>query len=264
MFGNATRFVEMMDRLERRRFDPRLVLALALEGVDRKVLKDRTRLGKKMENVATYLAAVYPEIEPLNVELVEDEEHSGWAAVVGTRKNGSRWSTRVDPELITRPSYQEMLRLAKGLKILGTEMVLLSNGSPKDPEPDTEEAEGKESKGDTKKTQTKTKSKTKSQTKAQTGEIELLRTRRISELVKFVLERGRKGASFQRYKGLGEMNPEQLWETTMNPKNRALKKVTVEDAVEADDIFNTLMGDVVEPRREFIERNALNVRNLDV
>jgi DNA gyrase subunit B len=153
-----------------------------------------------------------------------------------------------------------MLRLAKGLKILGTEMVLLSNGSPKDPEPDTEGAKGKESKGGTKKTQTKTKS----QAKAQTGETELLRTRRISELVEFVLERGRKGASFQRYKGLGEMNPEQLWETTMNPKNRALKKVTVEDAVEADDIFNTLMGDVVEPRREFIERNALNVRNLDV
>ncbi len=260
MFGNATRFVEMMDRLERRRFDPRLVLALALEGVDRKMLKDRTRLGKKMENVATYLAAVYPEIEPLNVELVEDEEHSGWAAVVGTRKNGSRWSTRVDPELITRPSYQEMLRLAKGLKILGTEMVLLSNGSPKDPEPDTEGAEGKELKSGTKRTKTKTKGK--ATTKPE--ETELLRTRRISELVKFVLERGRKGASFQRYKGLGEMNPEQLWETTMNPKNRALKKVTVEDAVEADDIFNTLMGDVVEPRREFIERNALNVRNLDV
>ena len=259
LFGNATRFVEMMNRLERRRFDPRLVLALALEGVDRKMLKDRTRLGKKMENVVTYLTAVYPEIQPMNVELVEDEEHSGWAAVVSTRKNGSRWITRVDPELITRPSYQEMLRLAKGLKILGTEMVLLSNGSSKDPEPDDE---GKESKSGTKKPQTK--SKTKDKAAAQPEETELLRTRRIGELVQYVLERGRKGASVQRYKGLGEMNPEQLWETTMNPEKRALQKVTVEDVVEADDIFNTLMGDVVEPRREFIERNALNVRNLDV
>jgi DNA gyrase subunit B len=114
-----------------------------------------------------------------------------------------------------------------------------------------------------KKTQTRT--KTKGKVKAGTKpEEELLRTRRIGELVQFVLERGRKGASFQRYKGLGEMNPEQLWETTMNPENRALKKVTVEDIVEADDIFNTLMGDIVEPRRDFIERNALNVRNLDV
>jgi DNA gyrase subunit B len=255
LFGNATRFVEMMNRLERRRFDPRLVLALALEGVDRKVLKDRTRLGKKMENVGTYLTAVYPEIQPMNIELIEDEEHSGWAAVVSTRKNGSRWITRVDPELITRPSYQEMLRLAKGLKILGTEMILVSNGSSKDPEPDAEDKEP-----ETKKKKTKAKVKTDTKPEA----TELLRTRRIGELVQFVLERGRKGASVQRYKGLGEMNPEQLWETTMNPEKRALQKVTVEDVVEADDIFNTLMGDIVEPRREFIERNALNVRNLDV
>ena len=263
MFGNATRFVEMMNRLERRRFDPRLVLGLALEGVDRKVLKDRTTLGRKMENVATYLKEVYPEVEPMEVQLVEDEEHSGWVAVVNTRKNGSRWSTTVGPDLMTRPSYQEMLRLARGLKILGNEMVLLSNGSPKDPEPD---GEGEESIAETEKIPTQTKTKPKAKTKAGTRpeETELLRTRRIGELVEFVLERGRKGASFQRYKGLGEMNPEQLWETTMNPEKRALKKITVEDAVEADDIFNTLMGDIVEPRREFIERNALNVRNLDV
>ena len=263
MFGNATRFVEMMNRLERRRFDPRLVLALALEGVDRKVLKDRTTLGRKMENVATYLKEVYPEVEPLEVKLVEDEEHSGWEAVVNTRKNGSRWSTTVGPDLMTRPSYQEMLRLARGLKILGSEMVLLSNGSPKDPEPD---AESEESIDEIEKipTQTKTKPKAKTKAGARPEETELLRTRRISELVEFVLERGRKGASFQRYKGLGEMNPGQLWETTMNPQNRALMKVTVEDAVEADDIFNTLMGDIVEPRRDFIEKNALNVRNLDV
>jgi len=253
MFGNATRFVEMMNRLERRRFDPRLVLALALEGVDRKVIKERTKLGKKMENVVTYLSAVYPEMEPMNVELVEDEEHTGWAAVVSTRKNGSRWITRVDPDLITRPSYQEMLRLAKGLKILGTEMVLLSNGVKKDGEEDSDD---KVSKGGAKKSG--------KNAGTITEETELLRTRRIGELVQFVLERGRKGANIQRYKGLGEMNPEQLWETTMNPEKRALQKVTVEDVVEADDIFNTLMGDVVEPRRDFIERNALNVRNLDI
>lgn len=86
----------------------------------------------------------------------------------------------------------------------------------------------------------------------------------IYEIINTVLEAGKKGLNVQRYKGLGEMNPEQLWETTMNPEARSLLQVTIEDVVEADEIFTILMGDQVEPRRQFIEKYASEVKNLDI
>jgi DNA gyrase subunit B len=88
--------------------------------------------------------------------------------------------------------------------------------------------------------------------------------RSLTEVLRYIMEGGKKGQYIQRYKGLGEMNPDQLWETTMNPETRILLQVRIEDAVEANDIFSTLMGDEVEPRRKFIEDHALTVKNLDV
>jgi DNA gyrase subunit B len=84
-----------------------------------------------------------------------------------------------------------------------------------------------------------------------------------TELLKAILDEGAKGQQMQRYKGLGEMNPDQLWETTLDPEARTLLQVKIEDLAEADNLFTKLMGDVVEPRRDFIQQNALSVENLD-
>ena len=97
-------------------------------------------------------------------------------------------------------------------------------------------------------------------TRRQGGEQAVATPNRLFEAV---METGRKGLFVQRFKGLGEMNPEQLWETTLNPDNRMLLQVKVEHSEEAEEAFSTLMGDIVEPRREFIQQNALKVENLD-
>ncbi len=153
-----------------------------------------------------------------------DEDHGGFKILFNLRKNGTVITNSIDREIFRTPQFTEIRSLLGQTAVIG--------------EPPYRDI-GTESE-----TQTLLES-----TKA---------------LVEHIINIGKKGLTVQRYKGLGEMNPEQLWETTMNPEKRTLLQVGVEDAVLADEVFTTLMGDQVEPRRDFIYKNALYVSNLDI
>jgi DNA gyrase subunit B len=173
---------------------------------------------KKVEDLARAARAFDAE----SVEVVADEEHSGWALAIVRRVNGVARTVSIDAEFVG--SY-EMKRVREAARAIGAFLdgpyVVKRNG-------------------------------------------ETERHQTLPTVVDAIYESAKKGLVVSRYKGLGEMNAETLWQTTMNPESRRLLQVNVEDAVAADEIFSILMGDAVEPRRDFIEKNALNVRNLDI
>lgn len=157
-------------------------------------------------------------------EVQPDSEHGGWKLSLTIEREGKITEMCIDRGLVKDPLFVELKNLYGAINAVGSPPFRLVVD------------EGKE-------------------------EMEMPS---LTELVSKVMELGKKGITIQRYKGLGEMNPEQLWETTMNPEKRTLLKVCVDDAVVADEIFTTLMGDQVEPRKEFIYKNALYASNLDL
>jgi DNA gyrase subunit B len=156
-----------------------------------------------------------------------DQEHGGYKMVFQSRKMEQLMGTCMHRDIYRAPKFTEVRALLGQVAVMGEPPYRIAEAEP-----------------------------------TETGqEIEL---GSMTQLVDHVMSVGKKGLSVQRYKGLGEMNPAQLWETTMNPEKRTLLQVRVDDAVIADEIFTTLMGDQVEPRRDFIFKNALYVSNLDV
>ncbi len=218
---NVRTYVELLEQIDKRRDRRVYEGVLKATTLSAEVLRDGD-VDAEAEALEGFLNDHYPESAPVDVEVVEDREHSSKAIRVRLRRMGSTREVLVNKDFFEGADFKELARQYEGLKIAGPGPYLISYDE------------------------------------------EAVEVSRLDDAVDRILADAEKGLDIQRYKGLGEMNPEQLWETTMNPENRTLLSVTVEDAVAADEIFTVLMGDNVEPRREFIERNALNVRNLDI
>jgi DNA gyrase subunit B len=224
-----------------RRFDPTIIEALALNGALAPDLEGTAR-ENAVQDAARWMDAQDAE-----------SKWSGRVAEEGGYHFERIWRGVTDHHMIERSflvsaEARKLHRLAmeEAQSYSAPARLVKSSAAAAEPEPETvEEAEEGVA----------------AQAKKSTGDKPITRP---SELLDAILAAGRKGLSVQRYKGLGEMNAEQLWETTLDPEVRSLLKVTIEDSQEEGEIFEKLMGDVVEPRRDFIQENALNVANLDV
>jgi len=216
------RYSKILNHIQKKA-DSRVIDALvSATDIEVETLKNAKALDKEADRLSSFLVRKHPELKDLQLEILEDQEHSAKRLVYKTSGNGIFRETLIDLEFLNSPELVELKKLYKNFKELGEgpfQLIL------KDKD---------------------------------------LAMNHLQEVKDFVLAEGKEGQYIQRYKGLGEMNPSQLWDTTLNPESRTLLQVRVDDAVEADAIFTVLMGDQVEPRREFIEQNALNVKNLDI
>ena len=194
------------------------------------------------------------------ISVVPDEEHSLFTLSVEDRANGYHRHHSIGLEFVTAAEYRTLLAAYREIKTLQPPMIVATL----DAAAETDAVEG-EPQGDAVSAGVAAAAApTAPAAKARGKEPKEIEIKSLDELVEYFLNAGKRGVAINRYKGLGEMNPEQLWATTMNPEARTLLQVRAEDHTEADQMFTTLMGDQVEPRRKFIEENALDVKNLDI
>jgi DNA gyrase subunit B len=238
-------FRKLMQVVERRGPKRRVILAL-LEGDAR----DKTFWGDRgaVSALAAYLRA--PDV---TTTVVDDTEHQALAVVMEDRSAGYGRRHRLDLDFVTTAEFRTLLGSYQEIRDLMTGPVTIRTASSvPDAEEETEAAAG-EAPADTAARQA-----------ARSARESDRKVESLDDLVEYFVAAGRRSLTINRYKGLGEMNPETLWETTMDPAKRTLLQVKAEDHTEADLMFTTLMGDQVEPRRKFIEDNALDVKNLDI
>ncbi len=212
-----------------RRADARLVAAvLRASGIGKIELRERKKVEQAVPLIRARLEKRYPDIFPLTIDVGWETEHGAATITIAPRPGSNARPVTIDWNLVESAEYEELYAIEQDVRSIGPAPYFARAVKG-------EETDGKET------------------------ELE-----DADALWEFIDTRGRKGWSQQRYKGLGEMNPDQLWETTLDPNARVMLQVRLDDAVQTDQIFAILMGDQVEPRREFIESNALNVKNLDI
>ncbi len=218
-----------------RRADAKLVSAvLRAGGLGKNEIRDRKKVEAAKPLIVEYLQRKYPDIFPLTIDIGEETEHGAATLAIRPRAGSAASEVTVDWSLVESAEYEELYSIEQDVRSIGPAPYFAKNVKPGE--------EGESAAADAKETELE-------DADALWDHIEM---------------RGRKGWNLQRYKGLGEMNPEQLWETTLDPNARVMLQVRLDDAVQTDQVFTVLMGDQVEPRRDFIEKNALNVRNLDI
>jgi DNA gyrase subunit B len=251
---------KLLQVVERRGHPREIVEALVLAGADREYFADKD----KLESLAAQLTA-----GKRVVTVQRDEEHNRYLLHVEDRSNGYARQHTIGVDFVTAAEYRTLLANRRDIPAVAGDIVVKATGELPDEAPEgasTAGADGTSIGGAPTDAATKLTAEPKDRApgagrKERPAEVRL---RTIDELVDYFVTAGKKGIAVNRYKGLGEMNPDQLWETTMNPSARTLLQVRAEDHTEADLMFTTLMGDQVEPRRKFIEDNALDVKNLDV
>jgi DNA gyrase subunit B len=248
---------KLLQVVERRGHPREIVAALVAAGADREYFADKDRLEGICRTLTTPVR---------DVRVERDEEHNRYLLHVEDRSAGYPRQHAIGVDFVTAAEYRTLLANHREVASLAGDIVVSATADLPD---ETDEpgaaaddtAIGGAPLDEATKLAAEPKERVRKPSKVAQPDITL---HSIDELIEFFIAAGKKGVAVNRYKGLGEMNPDQLWATTMDPAARTLLQVRAEDHTEADLMFTTLMGDQVEPRRKFIEDNALDVKNLDV